>query len=53
MYAIALMINTEILITLVLSSNDCAFNNAYIYIVNYIGFSKSLFKAIGTICINR
>ena len=38
MYAIAFMINTEIFIPLVLSKNDCAFNNVYIYIVNFIGF---------------
>ena len=40
MYSINLMINTEILISLVLSRNDCAFNNAYIYIVNFFGFSE-------------
>ena len=35
MYAIALMLNTEILIPLVLSRNDFAFNHAYIYIANF------------------
>ena len=38
MYAIALIINTEILIPIVLSRNDCAFNHAYLYIVNFIVF---------------
>ena len=38
MYSIALMINTEILIPLVLARNYCAFNHSYIYIVNFIGF---------------
>ena len=40
MYAIPLMINTEILILLVRSINDSAFNHAYIYIVIFIGFSQ-------------
>ena len=38
MYTIALMINTEILIPLVLSRKDCSFNHAYIYKVDFIGF---------------
>ena len=38
MYAIALMIDTEILIPFVLSSNDCAFNHSYIYIVIFYFF---------------
>ena len=37
----ALMINTEILIPLVLSKDNCAFNYAYIYIVHFIDFSPS------------
>ena len=39
MYSIALMINTEILIPLLLSRKNCAFNHAYIYLVNSISFS--------------
>ena len=35
MYAIDFMINTEIFIPFVLSRNDCAFNHACIYIVNF------------------
>ena len=38
MYAIALMINIEIFIPLLLSRNNCAFNHVYIYIVSFIGF---------------
>ena len=41
MYAIALRNNTEILIPLVLSRDNCEFNHACIYIVNIIGFSRS------------
>ena len=53
MYAIALMIHTEILICLVLSGKDCAFNHAYIQIVRFIGFNKLYwFKYIGTSFIN-
>ena len=37
MYIIALMINTEILIPLVLSRNNCSFNHAYIYLADFIG----------------
>ena len=48
MYAIALMINIETLIPFVLSSNNCAFNHEYIYVVNFIIFSQSEFKSIGT-----
>ena len=41
MYAIALIINTEMLIPPLLSRNYCEFNHAYIYIVIFIGFSLS------------
>ena len=34
------MINTETSIPLVLSMNNGSFNSAYIYIVNFIGFSQ-------------
>ena len=44
MYAIALMINTEILIPLVLGSNDCACIHVYIYICNFIGFHHLIVK---------
>ena len=37
-YAIALMINIQTLIPLVLTRNNCAFNHTYIYIVNFIVF---------------
>ena len=52
MYAIALIINTEVFIPLVLSRNNFAFNHAYIYIVNFIEFQQYYFQAIGTCCIN-
>ena len=41
MYDIDLMIITEIRTPPVLSRNDFAFNNAYIYMVNFIGISQS------------
>ena len=52
MYVTDLIINKEILIPLVLSRNDCSFNHASIYIVNFIGFSQYEFKAIGTCFVN-
>ena len=38
MYAIDLIINTDLFTHIALSRNDCAFNHAYIYIVNFIVF---------------
>ena len=38
MNAIALMINTVLLIPIVIIMNDCVFNHAYIYLVNFTVF---------------
>ena len=52
MYDIALMINTEIFISLILSWNDCVFNHSYVYILNFIGINISvlIIKAMSYIC---